>query len=331
MYAVSVVVPLYNVEKYLEGCIESIIKQTLKNIEIILVDDGSTDNSLKILKKYQSLDNRIKILYQKNQGAGVARNAGMEVAVGEYLMFLDADDVYEATFVEKMYNKAKANDLDVLVCRSDEFIGDDLLNKRDSDWTIKDNLLPDKDIFSIDEVRSDRFSCFIWWPWDKILKRSFINELNIYYQNTRTTNDLFFISMCVFNANKISVLNDVLIHHRITKTSLSATREKSWYCVIEALDTVAEYMKKLGIYDRYEHDFINYVMEFTEWHINTLREPYKYYLYDSVYKKYHRECELRNKDYFYKNNVYDFANKLSKCSVIDILIEEKKQCLLEIE
>ena len=78
------------VEKYLEGCIESIIKQTLKNIEIILVDDGSTDNSLKILKKYQSLDNRIKILYQKNQGAGVARNAGMEVAVGEYLMFLDS-------------------------------------------------------------------------------------------------------------------------------------------------------------------------------------------------------------------------------------------------
>ena len=94
MPKVSVVLPVYNVENYLKECLDSLVEQTYKDIEIICVDDGSSDSSLKILKEYAVIDNRIIVLEQKNQGAAVARNFGLSVATGEYVSFLDSDDVF---------------------------------------------------------------------------------------------------------------------------------------------------------------------------------------------------------------------------------------------
>ena len=103
---VSVIVPVYNVEKYLEECLDSIINQTLEDIEIICVNDGSTDNSLKILKKYAKKDNRIKIINQKNCGLGCARNSGLNQSQGDYIFFLDSDDYLNPNILEKLYPKA---------------------------------------------------------------------------------------------------------------------------------------------------------------------------------------------------------------------------------
>ena len=119
---VSVIVPVYNVEPYLKECLNSIIKQTLKEIEIICVDDGSTDNSLEIMKEYAKKDKRFTIITQKNLYAGVARNAGLSVAKGEYLSFLDSDDFFELTMLEKMYKKAIKEKADICVCNFDTFI-----------------------------------------------------------------------------------------------------------------------------------------------------------------------------------------------------------------
>ncbi len=91
---ISVIIPVYNAEKYLRECLDSIVKQTLQEIEIICIDDGSTDNSLAVLREYERKDERLKIIEQANSGAGVARNAGMKAARGEYLAFMDADDVH---------------------------------------------------------------------------------------------------------------------------------------------------------------------------------------------------------------------------------------------
>lgn len=113
---VSVIVPVYNVEKYLKEAMDCIINQTLKEIEIICVDDGSTDSSLDILNKYADKDNRIIILEQENQGAGVARNTGLDIARGEYLSFLDPDDFFELTLLEEFYEKAISCDADIVVC-----------------------------------------------------------------------------------------------------------------------------------------------------------------------------------------------------------------------
>ena len=113
---VSVIIPVYNVEEYLRECLDSVVNQTLKEIEIICVDDGSTDSSLDILKEYAEKDNRITVMKQANLHAGVARNAGLSVAKGEYLSFLDSDDFFEKDMLEKMFLKVSSNLSDVIVC-----------------------------------------------------------------------------------------------------------------------------------------------------------------------------------------------------------------------
>jgi len=113
---VSIIVPVYNVEKYLEKCLESIINQTLKNLEIICVNDGSTDNSLQILEDYAKKDQRIKIINKKNRGSGAAKNTGMKNASGEYIGFVDSDDWVDLAMFEKLYNRAKSQKSDMVMC-----------------------------------------------------------------------------------------------------------------------------------------------------------------------------------------------------------------------
>lgn len=118
---ISIIVPVYNVEIYLRECLDSIINQTLKNIEIICIDDGSTDNSLKILQEYGKKDERIKIFVQKNQGLSSTRNKGIKNAVGEYILFVDSDDYIDLKMCEELYGKCKKNDLDLILCQIHAF------------------------------------------------------------------------------------------------------------------------------------------------------------------------------------------------------------------
>ena len=113
---ISVIVPVYNTEPYLRECLDSISNQTLKDIEIICVDDGSSDNSIKILKEYEEKDNRFTILTQNHLKAGVARNNGIKIAKGEYLCFLDSDDFFDLNMLEEMYNQGKEDNSDIVVC-----------------------------------------------------------------------------------------------------------------------------------------------------------------------------------------------------------------------
>ena len=111
---ISIVVPVYNVEKYLKRCIESLINQTYKNIEIILINDGSKDNSLSICKEYEKKDERIKVIDKENEGLGYTRNKGIECANGKYIAFIDSDDYIDLDFYEKLYNSAKKNNSDMV-------------------------------------------------------------------------------------------------------------------------------------------------------------------------------------------------------------------------
>ena len=112
---VSIIIPCYNVEKFIKDCLESVINQTFKNIEIICINDGSTDSTPEILKKYSNIDNRIIVVNQKNKGLSGARNSGINVSCGKYLMFLDSDDWIDTDYIEKMYNAIKKNDCEIAV------------------------------------------------------------------------------------------------------------------------------------------------------------------------------------------------------------------------
>lgn len=116
MEKISIIIPVYNVEEYLEECIKSIIKQTYTNLEIILIDDGSTDESGKICDEYKKKDNRITVIHQQNQGISVARNVGIELSKGEYIQFVDSDDFIKTNMVEDLYNIIKKEDVDLVSC-----------------------------------------------------------------------------------------------------------------------------------------------------------------------------------------------------------------------
>ena len=113
---VSIIVPVYNVEKYLRQCVDSIVNQSLKEIEIICINDGSTDNSLQILEGYAQRDKRIKIINKRNEGLSTARNTGMEYATGEYIGFVDSDDFINEKMYENLYKNAKSNKSDIVMC-----------------------------------------------------------------------------------------------------------------------------------------------------------------------------------------------------------------------
>ena len=113
---ISIIIPIYNVENYLEKCIESALNQTYKNLEIILVNDGSKDKSLDICRKYEFIDNRIILIDKPNAGVWLARYDGIKKATGSYISFMDSDDYIEKDYIEKLYSKAQENDYDIVVC-----------------------------------------------------------------------------------------------------------------------------------------------------------------------------------------------------------------------
>ena len=166
---VSIIIPAYNVEKYLERCLESLVKQTLKEIEIIVVDDGSTDKTLEIAREYEKLDARIKVISQTNQKQGAARNKGLEVAKGEFVGFVDSDDWVDLDYFEKMYNAAVKNKVNIAAANATR----DYKNKtkihlrleqektfygaNDIVKAIKNNLVVHSKIFRFDLIKNLRF------------------------------------------------------------------------------------------------------------------------------------------------------------------------------
>ena len=119
---ISIIVPVYNVEKYLSECLDSIINQSYKNIEIILINDGSTDSSLEICQKYQKNDKRIKLISQANKGLSISRNNGMKIATGKYIMFVDSDDIIHSRMIEVLYKEIKNNKCQMAVCKFKLFV-----------------------------------------------------------------------------------------------------------------------------------------------------------------------------------------------------------------
>lgn len=318
MIKVSVIIPVYNKEAYLEEMLNSVVNQTLREIEIICVDDGSTDHSLAVLKEYAKQDERIKILQQNNSGPGPARNLGMKNASGEYLVFMDSDDVFELDMLENLYDLAKKDDLDVAVCRCDLF-DNDTGEIREALWSLKTKLLPPFKPFSSKDIPFNFFAVFVWWPLDKICKKSHIDKLGIEFPDLRNSEDLFFFAVAVLKAQKVSYTEKVLAHHRIgLKSSVSVARRNSWDCFYHALAMLKQFLKEQNLYERFEADFINYALHFSLWHLDTLHGSSYYLLYYALKEKWFAEFDiLGHPDDFY----YDRLNYLQMNSIMEMDLE----------
>lgn len=194
MIKVSVIIPCYNVAEYLPRCIESVITQTLKDIEIICIDDMSTDDTLNILKKYAKKDNRIHIInHKKNLGVAVARNDGMDAANGEYIGFIDPDDYIDTDFYEKLYNKAKKTNADIVKAG--------VISVNMNNYHISKNTF-------------NQLYKFTNSFWSAIYKHDFLKKYNIHFPaHIRTSQDSVFLTQSCINTNNIEFVNNTFYHY----------------------------------------------------------------------------------------------------------------------
>ena len=306
MPLVSVIIPVYNVEQYLRQCIDSVRAQTLFDIEIICVNDSSTDGSLKILEEYAQKDERIKVVTQPNGGAGAARNRGLSMASGKYLSFLDSDDFFEPEMLELAYQKAEEDKADFVVFNSDQYYTD---KKKfiNVSWTLREKELPPYTPFNHRQMTDNIFKVFVGWAWDKLYNREFVLQNHLLFQEQRTSNDLLFVFSAVAIAKRISVVKKVLAHQRRdAKDSLSKTRENSWHCFYDALTALRERMVSEGLYREVEKDYINYALHFSLWNIRTLAEPTKSMLIRKMKAEWFEDLGIsdKNEDYFYNKKEY---------------------------
>ena len=285
---ISVIIPVYNNELYLPKCLESVIKQTLKEIEIICVDDGSDDDSFDILKKYSQEDRRITIIKQENLHSGVARNAGLSVAKGKYLSFLDSDDFFELNMLEEMYKKILKEESDIIICQCKSIdLESGLLNEEKLNYSLRLDLIPEKDTFSVLEISNVIFQITQGWAWDKLFRTDFILSNNIKFQNITNTNDVQFTFTALCLAKLITTIKErFVIKRHQHKKSLSANRRSDPACFLLSFDKIKYNLERKGLFNLFKESFWKWALSLCIVQLKTLDKKSKEYLYNILHKKF---------------------------------------------
>lgn len=310
---VSVVMPVYNAEAYLRQALDCLVKQNLPNIEIICVDDGSTDGSYGILQEYAQRDARFRICTQNNQGAGAARNKGLEMAVGEYLLFLDADDMFHENMCNQMYYLCKKRKADVGIFaakRMDMQSG----KTENMNWVLQPSLLPLKKVFAGKEVSEKLFQLTTGCAWNKMFRREFVEENGLRFQNLQNANDTFFVRMHLALAKRITVTKERLITYRYNSgTNIQANKAKAPLAFHEAFCAIKEELMKRDLFSVYERSFCNMALKESLHNLKTTNgeEEQK-----RIREMLRREgvivygLENHEEEYFYDRSAYEEMNKI---------------------
>ncbi len=249
MPKVSVIVPIYNVEKYLEKCINSLLSQTLEDIQIILVNDGSKDNSGNIAKEYeQNNKNRVIYVEKENGGLSDARNYGLKYATGDFIAFLDSDDYIEKNAYEEMYNKAIEENADYVEC---DFI-----------WEFPNKIRVDKQYPYKNKKEMLSFVRVV--AWNKLIKRQLITDNNLEFPKGLRYEDVEFTYKLIPFINKFTYVDKPFIHYVQREGSIANVQNERTAEIFTVLDNVIEFYKKNNIYEKYrdelEYNYARYLL-----------------------------------------------------------------------
>lgn len=318
MTEISIIMPVYNAERYLEDSVADILQQTYQNFELICVDDGSGDQSLKILKEFASMDSRIVVLKQEKQGAGAARNKGLEYATGKYVLFLDADDRFKPIMLERALAEAQKKELDILLFDAECF-DSDTGEKLDSEWIIKRWCIPSKAVFSSNDCEDNIFNLSHNVAWNKLFRMDFIKDNHVKFQNVTYENDTFFVCVALVLANRIAFLDYKLLSYRQNESnSLSSVgvRQKFPLVICDVLITMKKEFIEKGIYSKYKKSFANLAAEKLSWSLSRIINEEHELLFNTVKKEMLTKCDivsLEKQDYYYES-VYDDISAIMNCS-----------------
>jgi len=283
MCKVSVIIPVYNIEKYIGICLDSLLNQTFTDYEIICVNDGSKDASLDILNEYKERDNRIKVITKPNGGSGSARNRGLEDAQGKYVQFLDGDDYFEPEMLEKLYNLAELHKADIAVCSSRKVDDDgNITETQNPNFPIFLAVTPINKPFSYKDYPENIFDMIGTCPWNKLYLREMIIKNKLKFPSLTGPDDLCFVQMANICAERIVVINEELINYRFNRPgSVQTYRANHASDIVRASIYLKDFMIKNGIYDYLKKGYLSSYITSVRWEVSLCsNEQYEKFLND---------------------------------------------------
>ena len=321
---VSIVIPVYNCEKYIDQCINALLDQTYSNLEIICVNDGSSDSSLSHLEKFQQLDRRVQVYSKENEGKGAAsaRNMGLNYATGGYILVLDSDDFFEPDMVETLVFKAESTNADIVITTADLY--DNLYNRNNGvclrpelKWT------PKKQPFSWRDCPDKIFQIADFVAWNKLFRRDFMEENNIRFEAIAISDDQYPSVMGSVLADRIAVVDRPLIHYRMNSgTSQGSSQAKHPEAAYEAVYSVVNEMRKIGIYDDVKQSYVNLAVHLMRQYFDRMA---RYEDVRFLYDKFKDDvfpflgAEGLSSDYFYDPRVGSWYELVTKHSLEEVL------------
>lgn len=302
---ISVIIPVYNVEKYLKQCLDSVINQTLTDIEIICINDNSNDDSLNILEKYAKKDNRIFIISnEKNMGGGFSRNEGLKIANGEYISFIDADDWVEKEMLEFTYDEAKLKNLDLVLFLAKNFDDNTKEIYENNYYNFKCfNNSFDNRVFHPYEAKDFIFTIAVS-PWLKLYKKDLIDRSNAKFPQERVMHDNPFFYHIFLNADRIELIRKYFYYRRRHNESLINMRPKWLLHIVPISNLVVDVFKQNKLFDEYKNAVINRKIHIIQQEYNKMSENYQKKFFKEISKDFLKikENNSQNLDYLINLN-----------------------------
>lgn len=337
--SISIIIPVYNAEAYIEQCINSLIEQTFSNFEIICVENGSSDKTVEILEGLANTDSRLQILQIPHLTAGDARNRGMDEAKGKYLLFLDADDFFEKEMLWNIFSLSERDNAQVCIFGAREYR--EGIEVDPCAWNfIRMEHVPDELPFS-GKNNPYIFEISTAHPWNKLYRRDFVIESGVRYQSIKRCNDALFVYLTLTLAERITIDSHIYINYRQHGASLQAKNDESPLDWCEAYTEIRKKLVARGDYDALRIGFQNICLQVI-WHNFNIMKTYEGYfaLYTGLTDRYLKEFDFDNMGlneiYDYNGDIYALLSAMKNTSpekelwvMGHIMIESYKNLLCE--
>jgi len=327
---VSVIVPVYNVEKYLPNCLDSIINQSLEDIEIICIEDKSTDNSRDILEYYSKKDNRIKVIKnQSNMSLGASRNIGMQQVRGKYIFFLDSDDWIDLDCLKILYEKSEELKLDMLFFKAINYDENKNTFYKTDYYEIHPLKEFENKIFNYKDIsKNDLFKITVT-AWSKLYSTKFLKKIDVKFPEKIIHEDNLFYFKVMFKANRISFCSHDFYNRRRRNDSITTTYDDFMIGTIKIQDMILNYFLENNLYDDYKEVLLNKLCFFIKYRFNLIDKKYKpeYYnktkiLFEKINGMYNLSNDMNN--LLYKYNL-TFYNSIMASENYDQFISKKNK------
>ena len=305
MVEISVIIPAYNAADYLDEAISSIINQSFRDLEIICVDDGSTDNTLEILQSYASKDDRIHVFHQENQGADYATDNGISKSKGKYIYFMDADDILDLNALEELHNLIEEKDLDFVIFKSMGYLQDtgEYIEINYSSMPKLHECVGDS-VFYWKDIGDTIFAISVT-PWSKLYRRELIEKSRKEYHSTLIYHDNILFFKILFNSKRAFFYDKFLITHRIHSSSLVNSNNEKSVDIIETYNLIIKTFMDYGHFEEYKEGLYNRKVNLCHYRYKLIRDEFKEFFFVEMKKDFEKIIGHERYDEFY-SSLYPF-------------------------